>query len=113
MKKTTRQSAWLVLALGGIGATAQAQVIQYDCGTKTLPSLVLDYSADGKTVTILNDQGKLAKKGTVLGRQSEQGINYLILDSRYDPSIALRLTGDSRDKVMLKAGRYAKNCTRM
>jgi hypothetical protein len=110
----TKRLAVTLLAIGAACATARADVIEYKCGNSAASDLVLDYSDDGKTVTILNDGGKLVKKGTVLGRQSEQGINYLILglDSRYDPAISLRLTGETRDKVMLKAGRYAMNCIR-
>jgi hypothetical protein len=113
MNKAAKTSSGVVLALVGFCASAQAETIQYNCGTKKLPSLILDYSADGKTVTALNELGKIVNKGDVLGKKSDQGIDYQILNSKIDPLIALRLTGKSRDEVTLKAGRHANKCLRM
>lgn len=103
----------ILCMLSGFCASAHADITKYDCGVKKPMNLSLDYSADGKTVTALNSVGRIVIEGDVLGRQSDQGIDYLLLTRKQGTMVALRMTGQSRDEVTFKAGRFFHKCRRI
>lgn len=97
---------WLAL-LATCAGPAQAEIVEYMCGGLKLQ---IEFSADYKVATPLNDLSNAAIQGKMAVAQTEDSttVSYKYLPA--DQSFPMTILGPSRSKVNITYGRRSFDC---